>query len=78
MLSVPYYVDSRLTDGGEVASNTSRLRSIIYNHYFYTSGSHFFMKLTKPQRLVRLEGLRKLKKFIHLIELRTSDFMTVA
>jgi hypothetical protein len=36
-------------------------------HYFYASGTHFCWRLSKPQGLVRLEGLGKLIKIIHLI-----------
>jgi hypothetical protein len=36
------------------------------NHYFSASGTHFCYRLSIPQGLVRLEGLDKLKKFIHI------------
>jgi hypothetical protein len=42
-------------------------------HYFYASGTHFFSRLSKPQGLVRPEGLSKLIKIIHLIGSRTRD-----
>jgi hypothetical protein len=42
-------------------------------HYFYASGTHFCYRLSKPQGLVRLEGLGKLIKIIHLIGSRTCD-----
>jgi hypothetical protein len=43
--------------------------------YFSASGTHFSYRLSKPQGLVRPEGLGKLKKFIHLIGTRTRDFL---
>jgi hypothetical protein len=36
-------------------------------HYFYASGTHFCLRLSKPQGLVRPEGLGKLIKIIYLI-----------
>jgi hypothetical protein len=42
-------------------------------HYFYASGIHFCSRLSKPQGLVRPEGLGKLKKSIHLIGSPTRD-----
>jgi hypothetical protein len=36
-------------------------------HYFYASGTHFCYRLSKPQGLVRPEGLGELIKIIHLI-----------
>jgi hypothetical protein len=43
------------------------------NIMFPAFGTHFCYRLSKPQNLVRLEGLGKLKKFIHLIRNRTCD-----
>jgi hypothetical protein len=40
-------------------------------HYFYVSGTH--LRLSKPQDLVRPEGLGNLIKIIHLIGSRTRD-----
>jgi hypothetical protein len=39
----------------------NRPRSTPQKH-FYASGTHFCYRLSKPQGLVRPEGLRKLKK----------------
>jgi hypothetical protein len=36
-------------------------------HYFYDSGTHFCLRLSKPQDLVRLEGLGKFKKSPHRV-----------
>jgi hypothetical protein len=36
-------------------------------HYFYASGTHFCKRLSKPQGLLRPEGLGKLIKIIHLV-----------
>jgi hypothetical protein len=41
-------------------------------HKFYVSGTHFCQRLSKPQGLVRPEGLGKLLK-IHFIGSRTCD-----
>jgi hypothetical protein len=32
------------------------------HYYFYVSGTHFCQRLSKPQGLMRLEGLGKFKK----------------
>jgi hypothetical protein len=37
------------------------------NIIFSASGTHFCQRLSKPQGIVRLEGLDKLNKLIHLI-----------
>jgi hypothetical protein len=51
------FVDNRPTDGGEVVSPTRRrpftARKIL--------GTHFYYRLSRPQGLVRLEGLGELK-----------------
>jgi hypothetical protein len=41
--------------------------------YVSASGTHFCKRLSEPQGLVRLEGLGKSKKFIHLIGSQTRD-----
>jgi hypothetical protein len=43
------------------------------NISLYVSSTHFCYRLSKPQGLVRLEGLRKLIKIIHLTGPRTRD-----
>jgi hypothetical protein len=73
MLRIPHCLDNRLTDGGEVVSPTHRPRFIPQKHYFSASVTHFCYRLSKPQAIVRLEGLGKLKEFIHLIWSRTRD-----
>jgi hypothetical protein len=40
-------------------------------HYFSASGTHFCYRLSKPQGLVRLEGLGKVKKSNDLIGTQT-------
>jgi hypothetical protein len=62
MLRIPHGLDSRLTDGGEVVSPTHRPRSTLQKHYFSASGTHFCYRRSKPQGLVRPEGLGKLEK----------------
>jgi hypothetical protein len=66
MLKIPHCLDSRLTDSGKVVSPTHPLHLTPQKHYFYVSGTHFCYRLSKPQGLVRPEGLGlglgKLKK----------------
>jgi hypothetical protein len=62
MLRIPHCLDSRLTDGGKVEIPKCRQRSSTQKQYFSASGTHFCYWLSKPQGLVRLEGLGKLKK----------------
>jgi hypothetical protein len=52
----------RLPDGGMVVSSTLRPRSSPQKHYFSTSDTHFCYISSKPQGLVRVEGLGELKK----------------
>jgi hypothetical protein len=66
---IPHCLDNRLTDGG---------RSTPQKHYFSASGTHFCLTLSEPQGLVRQEGLGKLKKFAHLIDLEPATFRLVA
>jgi hypothetical protein len=47
--------------------------STLPEHYFYASGIHFCYRLSKPQGLMRPEGLGNLIKIIHLIGSRTRD-----
>jgi hypothetical protein len=63
MLRIPNCLDNRLTDGDMVVSLTHRQRCTPQKrYYFYVSGTHFCYKLSKPQGLVRPEGLGKFKK----------------
>jgi hypothetical protein len=64
MLRIPHCLDNRLTDGGKVVSPM---------HHFYVSGTHFCLRLSKPQGLVCPEGSGKFKKKNHLIGYRTRD-----
>jgi hypothetical protein len=58
MLRIPHFLDNQLTDGGKVVSPTHRPHFTPQNHYyFYVSGIHFCYRLSKPQGLVRPEGL---------------------
>jgi hypothetical protein len=61
MLRISHYLDSRLTDGGKVVSLTYRPPSTPQKH-FSAPGTHFCYRLSKPQGLVRLEGLGKMKE----------------
>jgi hypothetical protein len=62
MLGIPHCLDIRLTAGGKVVSPTHRPRYTPQKHYFSASGTHLCYSLGKPQGLVRLEGIGKLKK----------------
>jgi hypothetical protein len=76
MLRIPQYVDNRLTDGSKVVSPTHRPRSTPQKH-FSASGTHFSWRLSKPQGLVRLEGLGKLENFIHPLKGRRGIYRKV-
>jgi hypothetical protein len=73
MLRISHCLDTRLTDVGKVVSLTHRPRFTPKKHYFSASGSHLCQRLSKPQGLVRPEGLGQLKKYIHFIVSRTRD-----
>jgi hypothetical protein len=63
MLRILHCLDNRPTDGCKVVSLTHPPHFTPQKyHYFYVSGTHFCWKLSKPQGLVRPEGLGKLKK----------------
>jgi hypothetical protein len=47
--------------------------AVLPRNIFSASGTHFCQRMSKPQGLVRPEGLAKLKKFVHLIGSRTRD-----
>jgi hypothetical protein len=64
MLRIPHCLDNRLTDGGKIVSLKRRQRSTPQKHYFSASATHFFQKRSKPQGVVRPEGLTEFKKFI--------------
>jgi hypothetical protein len=55
MVRISHFLDSRLIDGGKIASLTHGPRSTPKKHHF--SGTHFCLRLNKSQGLVRLEGL---------------------
>jgi hypothetical protein len=61
MLRMPQCVDSRLIDGSKVVSPTHQPHFTPQEHYFVfnVSGTHFCYRLSKPQGLVRPEGLDK-------------------
>jgi hypothetical protein len=63
MLIIPHCLDNRLTEGGKVVNPTHPPHFTHQKHYyFYVSGTHFCQKLSKPQGLVRPEGLGKFKQ----------------
>jgi hypothetical protein len=66
MLRISHCLDNRFTDGGKVVSRTHRPHFTPQKHYYFSvSGSHFCYMLSKPQGLVRPEGLDKFKKLPH-------------
>jgi hypothetical protein len=73
MLRISHCLGNRLIDGGKIVSPTHRPRYTPQKHYFSASVTHFCQRLSKPHGLVSLEGLGKLKKFIHLIGSPTGD-----
>jgi hypothetical protein len=74
MLRIPHCLDNGLTDIDEdkVVSLTQQPRSTPKKHYFPVLVLISARGWRKPQSLVRLTGLGKLKKN-HLIGSRTSD-----
>jgi hypothetical protein len=63
MLRIPHCLDNRLTDGGKIASPTQPPHFTHQKHYYFNvSSTHFCSMLSKPQGLVRPEGLGKFKK----------------
>jgi hypothetical protein len=63
MIRTPHCPHNRLTDGGKVVSSTHRPHFTLQKHYYFSvSGTHFCWRPSKPQGLVRQEGLGKFKK----------------
>jgi hypothetical protein len=68
MLRITHCLDNRLTDGGNVVSPTHQPHFTPQKHYYFdVSGTHFCLRLSKPQDLVRPEGLGKFKKSPHRV-----------
>jgi hypothetical protein len=68
MLWIPHCLDNRLIDGGKAVSPTHRPYFTPQKHYYLNvSGTHFCSRLTKPQGLVRPEGLGKFKNSPHRV-----------
>jgi hypothetical protein len=65
MLRIPHCLASWLTNGGKVVSPILRPRSNLQKRYFSASGTHFRLRLSEPQGILRLEGLGKSKKNSH-------------
>jgi hypothetical protein len=51
-------------------------RALLPRNFFSVPDTHFCQRLSKPQGLMRLEGLVKLKKFNSLLGTRTRDLPT--
>jgi hypothetical protein len=74
MLWFPHCLDNRLTKGGKAISPKHRPSFTHQKQYFSASGTHFCYGQSKPQDLVQMDGLGKLKKKKnHLIGSRTRD-----
>jgi hypothetical protein len=58
-------------------SLTHRPQLTPQKHYISASGTHFCYRLSKPEDLVRPEGLGELIKFNHFVESRTRDLPAV-
>jgi hypothetical protein len=71
MLRITYCLDNLLTDGNEFVSLTRRPCSTSQKLFF--PGTNMCYRLSKPQSLVFLEWLGKLKRFYDLIGSRTRD-----
>jgi hypothetical protein len=56
-----------------VRLSTLRTGRALLARNFFCVCAHFRYMLSKPRGLVRLEGLNKLKKFIHFVGSRTRD-----
>jgi hypothetical protein len=68
MLRIPQCIDNRLTDGGKVVSHTQPPHFTPHKHYYFNvSGTHFCQRLSKPQDLVRPEGLGNFKNSPHRV-----------
>jgi hypothetical protein len=63
MLRIPHCLDNRPTDG-EIVSLDAPAALCSPETFFSLSGTHFCESLSKPQGLVLLEGLGKLKKYV--------------
>jgi hypothetical protein len=71
MLRIPCCLDIRFTDGGEVVSITHLPRPTPQKQLLISvSGTLSCFRLSKPQRLVRSEGLDKLIEFNNFVESR--------
>jgi hypothetical protein len=70
MLRIPHCLDSRLTDSDNVVRLMHWPR-FTPQKKIYASGTHFGWRLSKPQDVVRPEGLGKFKN--HLLGSRTLD-----
>jgi hypothetical protein len=73
MLRIPYCLDNQLTDGDK-----ARPCSTHQKNDFSASGTHFCQRLSKPQGLVRPEGLGKLKNSFISSCLEPATFRLVA
>jgi hypothetical protein len=73
MLRISHCLDNRLTDGGKAISLKHRQRSTPQRHYFLLLLLISVRGWVNPQGLLWLEGLGKLKTFIHLTGFRTND-----
>jgi hypothetical protein len=71
MLRIPHYLDNRLTVGVGFVRLTHRPHRTIINFFSFLSLILISQRLSKPQDLVRPEGLVKLIELYNLIGFRT-------
>jgi hypothetical protein len=61
MLRISHCLSNRLKHGVKFVNPMHRPRSGPQKYYFSVFGTHFCLRLSKPQGVLRLEGLGKLK-----------------
>jgi hypothetical protein len=56
-IMIPHCLDNWFTDGGEIVSLCTGLAPLPRNIFISVSGIHFCLRPSKPQGLLRVEGL---------------------
>jgi hypothetical protein len=74
-LRIPHCLCNQLTDGSEAVSLTCQRHSTTQKSSFSVSDTHFCYSWSKPQGLVWLKVLGKLKQFNDLIRFQTGKFL---
>jgi hypothetical protein len=73
MLRIPYWLDSRLTDGGEVVSPTHRPLSTPKKHFFFSFWYSFMLEADQKSGPSVAERIRYSEKFNDFIRTQTHD-----